>query len=149
MLRCRGAVTFIAWTPTTSYNMRKLLLFLAGPSVAMMKLKIGSPGFMPDQKAMGTRCLGGLLICWYQNFCSLPQYLGCLAQKRPFLPQNMHSWAHIGLAGSFGALLVGWLVVVVRGPRAVSRKTPIFLIVLIPESVNFLQKLRWGSRAFL
>ena len=27
----------------------------------------------------------------------------------------MLSWAHIGLAGSFGALLVGWLVVVVRG----------------------------------
>ena len=27
----------------------------------------------------------------------------------------MLSWAHIGLAGSFGALLVGWLVVVTRG----------------------------------
>ena len=27
----------------------------------------------------------------------------------------MLSWAHIGLAGSFGALLVGWLVVVARG----------------------------------
>ena len=45
-LDVEGAVTFIAWTPTTSYNMRKLLLFLAGPSVAMMKLKIGSPGFL-------------------------------------------------------------------------------------------------------
>ena len=30
-----------------------------------------------------------------------------------------------GLAGSFGALLVGWLVVVAR---AVSRKTPIYFI---------------------
>ena len=30
-----------------------------------------------------------------------------------------------GLAGSFGALLVGWLVV---GARAVSRKTPIYFI---------------------
>ena len=27
--------------------------------------------------------------------------------KQPFLPQNMLSLAHIGLAGSFGALLVG------------------------------------------
>ena len=27
----------------------------------------------------------------------------------------MLSWAHIGLAGSFGVLLVGWLVVVARG----------------------------------
>ena len=27
----------------------------------------------------------------------------------------MIPWAHIGLAGSFGALLVGWLMVVVRG----------------------------------
>ena len=38
-----------------------------------------------------------------------------MAQKRPFLPQNMFSWADIGLAGSFGALLAGWLVVVARG----------------------------------
>ena len=27
----------------------------------------------------------------------------------------MLSWAHIGLAVSFGAMLVGWLVVVARG----------------------------------
>ena len=27
--------------------------------------------------------------------------------KQPFLPQNMLSLAHIGLAGSFGTLLVG------------------------------------------
>ena len=33
-----------------------------------------------------------------------------------------------GLAGSFGALLVGWLVVVAQ---AVSRKTPIYFILSI------------------
>ena len=44
-----------------------------------------------------------------------PQKIGFLAQKRPNLAQNILSWAHIGLAGSFGALLVGWLVVVARG----------------------------------
>jgi len=36
-------------------------------------------------------------------------------KKHLFLPQNTLSWAHIGLAGSFGALLVGCLVVVVCG----------------------------------
>ena len=39
----------------------------------------------------------------------------------------MLSWAHIGLAGSFGALLVGWLVGGF-GTRAVSRKTPIYFM---------------------
>ena len=38
----------------------------------------------------------------------------------------MLSWAHIGLAGTFGALLVGGC-----GARAVSRKTPIFFILVI------------------
>ena len=38
----------------------------------------------------------------------------------------MLSWAHIGLAGSLGALLVGGC-----GARAVSRKTPIYFIALI------------------
>ena len=35
--------------------------------------------------------------------------------KTATLPQSMLSWAYLGLAGSFGALLVGWLVVVARG----------------------------------
>ena len=35
----------------------------------------------------------------------------------------MLSWAHIGLAGSFGALLIGGC-----GARDVSRKTPIYFI---------------------
>ena len=42
---------------------------------------------------------------------------------RWFLPQDMLSWAYMareskfwGLAGLFGALLVGWLVVVARRP---------------------------------
>ena len=37
----------------------------------------------------------------------------------------MLSWAHIGLAASFGALLVGGC-----GARAVSRRTPIYFINL-------------------
>ena len=47
-------------------------------------------------------------------------------KKRPNLVQNMLSWAHIGLAGSLGALLVGGC-----GARAVSRKTPIYFIALL------------------
>ena len=42
-----------------------------------------------------------------QNFCFLSKWLGCFAQKQPYLPPNMHSLAHLGLAGSFGALLLG------------------------------------------
>ena len=38
-------------------------------------------------ETMQTRCLGGFLICGYQNICSLPKWLGCFAQNRPFLPQ--------------------------------------------------------------
>ena len=37
----------------------------------------------------------------------------------------MRSWAYIGLAGSFGALLVG-----ACGARAVSRKTPIYFMII-------------------
>ena len=47
------------------------------------------------------------------------------AQKQPNLAQN---WLFLCIAGSFGALLVGWLVV---EARAVSRKTPIYFIVLL------------------
>ena len=52
-----------------------------------------------------------------------------------FLPKNDQIWPEIGifvhfglgLAGSFGGLLVGWLVVVAR---AVPRKTPIYFIYI-------------------
>ena len=40
--------------------------------------------------------------------------LGFLAHKRAKFGPKYAFWAHIGLAGSFGALLVDWLVVVAR-----------------------------------
>ena len=49
-------------------------------------------------------------------------------KKKGFFPKTTKSslkLAFLSIAGSFGALLVGWLVVVVR---AVSRKTPIYFI---------------------
>ena len=60
---------------------------------------------------------------WVPKLLLTPVKLGFLAQKWPNLAQNMLSWAHIGLAGSFGALLIGGC-----GARAVSRKTPIYFI---------------------
>ena len=48
---------------------------------------------------------------------------GFFAQKRPNLARN---WLFLSGAGSFGALLVGWLVAVAR---AVSCKTPIYFII--------------------
>ena len=54
------------------------------------------------------------------------------------MPKNDEIWPKIGIfvhfapgiAGSFGALLVGWLVVVAQ---ALSRKTPIYFINIIRE----------------
>ena len=78
------------------------------------------------------------LICVYQNFCSLPKKLGCLAQKLPFLPQNMLAWAHVGLAGSFGALLVGWSVLV-RGLYLTRHLYfTLFLIFLVILFIHYL-----------
>ena len=77
-----------------------------GPNIGLS----GPFGAMPDQKTMQMRCLSGFLICGYQNFAPFKK-LGYLAQKRPLLlPKNAFS-THIGLAGSFCALLVGWWVV--------------------------------------
>ena len=56
---------------------------------------------------MRTRCIDGFL--WVPELFLPPKII------RPFFTQNMLSWAYIGLAGSFGVLLVGWLVVVARG----------------------------------
>ena len=52
---------------------------------------------------------------WVPELLLPPKIIGSLAQKRLFLPKNLLSWAHIGLAGSFGAQYVGWLIVVVCG----------------------------------
>ena len=86
----------------------------------------------PDHKTMQKGCLSGFLICGYKNFCSLQKWLGCLAQKRPFLSQNTLSWAHIGLAGSSDALLVvgGWLCC-----AGLSRKTPIWFILFVSQVI--------------
>ena len=52
-------------------------------------------------------CLSGPFWCYVR-----PKSDG---NKVPFWSPGMLSWAHIGLAGSFGALLFSWLMVVARG----------------------------------
>ena len=76
----------------------------------------------PTKETVRTRCLGGFLICGYRNFCSLPKELGRLAQKQPFLSQNMLSCRLIWCP-------VCWLVGGC-GSRAVSCRTPIYFIIV-------------------
>ena len=65
--------------------------------------------------------------------------------KRPNLAQNMLSWAHIGLASSFVALLFGGC-----GAQAVSRKTTIYVICLyIPKLAIFVNKIMLFTFMFL
>ena len=52
----------------------------------------------------------GLSIVWVPRLS-----LKILGPKLAKFFQNMLHWAHIGLAGSLGGLLVGWLVAVARG----------------------------------
>ena len=68
---------------------------------------------MPNQKPMRTTCLGGVSVMWGTKLLISPVKIRIFCPKTSkfglkfaFLP---------GLAGSFGALLVGWLVVVARG----------------------------------
>ena len=72
------------------------------------------------------------------------------SKKRIFCPkttQFVPKLAFLSIAGSFGALLVGWLVVVAR---AVSCKTPIYFIfpssfLLFPPCQYFLGKCECGK----
>ena len=60
-----------------------------------------------------------------------PIELSWTAKKRIFCPKTTKfspKFAFLSSAGSFGALLVGWLVVVAR---AVSRKTPIYFVLYV------------------
>ena len=65
------------------------------------------------------------------NLVTLHEALIILDDKR-----DVSIFVHFGpgLAGTFGALLVGWLAVVAR---AVSRKTPIYFIILNQPQTKF------------
>ena len=80
---------------------------------------------MPDQKPIWTRCVDGFSVMWVTKLLISP------VKKRIFCPKTTKfgpKLAFLFIAGSFGAQLVGLLVVMVR---AVSRKTPIYFISLV------------------
>ena len=64
---------------------------------------------------MQTKYPGGFSVRSVPKLLLHPVKLRIFGPKTAILPQNIFSWAHIGLAGSFSALLVGWLVVVAHG----------------------------------
>ena len=74
---------------------------ICGPILALLpNIGIFGPfGPMPDQKTMRTKCYSGFMISVYHKFCSLAKSSGCLAQKWPFLPQNMLSWVNFPRTG--------------------------------------------------
>ena len=73
---------------------------------------------------MQTRCLGGFSVMWVTKMLIYPVKIRIFCQIWPEIGIIVHFGP--GFAGSFGALLVSWLVVVAR---AVSCKTPIYFYV--------------------
>ena len=51
---------------------------------------------------------------WVPELLLPPKIIRIFGPRTAILPRNMPSWTHIGLAGSFGALLVGRSAVVAR-----------------------------------
>ena len=78
---------------------------------------------MPDQENIANEVTKWFSDVWAPELLLPPEIIRMFGPKTAFLSQNMLSWAHIGLAGSFGALLVGGC-----GARAISRKTPIYFM---------------------
>ena len=60
------------------HTLKKWILARKRPNLAQtwhfwLNIVIFGPfDLMPDQKTMWTSCLGGFLLCWYQNFYLLP-----------------------------------------------------------------------------
>ena len=88
---------------------------------------------MPYQKQIWRRCLGGFSVKWVTKLLISPVKKGFFAQKWPNLARNWHFcsiWARpcrliqCPVGGSVGGC----------GARAVSRKTPIYFIILITNS---------------
>ena len=67
---------------------------------------------MPDQKPMWTRCLGGFYVMWVTKLLISPVKNRIFCSKMTKFSLNL---AFLSITGSFGAPLVGWLVVLARG----------------------------------
>ena len=63
---------------------------------------------LPDQKTMRTWCLGGFSVMWVAKLLLSPLKTRIFCLRTTKFGIFVHLWP--GLAGSFGALLVGWVV---------------------------------------
>ena len=77
---------------------------------------------------MRMRRLGGFAKKWVTKVLFPPEKIRIFGPKTAILPQNMHFWANIGPAVSFGALLIGWVLVVAHG---LYRKS--FYLIYLPN----------------
>ena len=66
--------------------------------------KFGPFDLLPDQKTMGTSCIGGFSIMWVPKLSLTPIKFRIFGQKRPNLAQNGHFWSNIGIIGIFGPM---------------------------------------------
>ena len=70
---------------------------------------------MPNQKTMRTRCLGDFSVLWVSKILFFSLKITTFCPKDQIWPEiGIFYHFRPGLAGSFGALLVGCLVVVAR-----------------------------------
>ena len=80
------------------------------------------------EKSMQTRCPGGFPLCGYQKLLLPPVKFRIFGPKTD-ISAPKYAFFDTYPAASFGVLLVSWLVGGC-GARAVSRKTPVYFIVL-------------------
>ena len=66
-VECRSR-ELLSTQPSLPTSAMTLLHWHFGPNIGIF----GPFDLMPDQKTMRTSCLGGFLLCWYQNFYLLP-----------------------------------------------------------------------------
>ena len=78
---------------------QRIKSFLASPGDASFMAS-----FMPDQKTIETRCLGGFAVMWVPKFLLSPVKIRNIGQKRPNLAQNWNFWPNIGIFGPFGLM---------------------------------------------
>ena len=85
---------------------------------------------MPDQKPMRARCLGGFSVMWMTKPFISPVEIRIFCPKKTKI--GIFVYFAPGLAGLFGALLlVGWLVVVARGPYLATHLFTLCILMLI------------------
>ena len=97
---------------------------------------------MPDQKTMRTRCPGVFSVMWLPKLLLSPIRIRIFAQKQPNLARKWHFWSFWARPCCLIWYPVGGLVGDC-GARAVSRKKPIYFIILCPFVKFITYDIRW------